>query len=179
MRRILTALLVVAAAGCGGAGSPAAGRPPAQTAPAASSTGLTSVPLPPGASASRVDAIAAVIARTSNPTDGFVAFRDTSDAVSGGPERLVQMSCDGTACHFEALCDKTPLTCDRIAPGLEGLGLQPDKQNPGVYFLDRNGTAPDFARLTETVYLRVLGASPAYRLSWRSNRQTTEVPVQP
>jgi hypothetical protein len=42
----------------------------------------------------------------------------------------------------------------------------------------RAGTAADFARLTETMCLTVFGASPGYRLSWRTNRQTSELPVQ-
>lgn len=173
MRRSLAVLMLsLAAAGAcggsanrGGAASPATGQGGAVAAPA-------------GASTARIDAIAAVIARTSNSTDGFVALRDSTDAVGGGPERIVQMSCDGTACHFEALCDKPPLTCDRVGPKLEALGLHLDPQNPGVYAVDRAGTATDFARLTETVYLSVFGASPSYRLVWRSNQQTTELPVQ-
>jgi hypothetical protein len=175
MKRFLTFMLLAVTAACGSGASHAGGHQGSAGSPGRSAT---AVQAPPGANSARVDAIAAVIAKTSNSNDGFVAFRDTSDAVSDGPERLVQMSCDRAECHFEALCDRPPLTCDRIGPGLQRLGLQPDPQNEGVYFVERHGSAADFARLTETAYLTVLGASPGYRLSWRSGRQTSEVPVQ-
>jgi hypothetical protein len=170
---VLVAALAVACGGTGsGGGTGSPGSPPS----AAPNAGAS---VPPGASNARIAAIAAVISRTSNPDDAFVTFTDTSDAVPNGPERSVQMTCEGgRGCHFEALCDKPPLTCDRVGARLQALGLRHDPQNADVYFVDRNGSAADFAILTETVYLTVFGASPGYRLSWRSQRQTTQLPVQ-
>jgi hypothetical protein len=161
----LAAVLVSCGSGSagGGAASHHGAAPPAAAAP-------------PGASPERIHAIAAIIARTSNPDDAFVAFSDTSD--KDGVGRYVQMSCGQGSCHYEALCDKAPLGCDQIGPKLRALGLQPDTSQQGIYFTERSGSPADFAQLTETVYLTVYGASPGYRLSWRTNRQTTELPVQ-
>lgn len=128
-------------------------------------------------SSSQVAAIEAVIAKTSNSNDGFVVFVDASDQAKDGKERTVQMSCDDTQCHFEALCDFASPPCSQVASKLEAHGLKADSKNPGVYFVDRKGNHHDFAVLTDDIFRNVLGASPDYHLTWRSNIQTSPTPL--
>lgn len=169
----LVAALGVACGGSGGATGPS--RPAAAASPLAATQPVAGTAS--GSPSAQVNAIAGIIARTSNPDDGDVIFTDTSE--TDGFQRVVQMVCGSRppACHFEALCDRPNLPCDQVGPKLAALGLKPDPRNPGVYFLDRRGDPVAFAALTDEVYRTVFAAPPTYQLSWQSNRQTTPLPV--
>jgi hypothetical protein len=189
----LLILAVATASGCrgthpGAAGSPSAGsgigagaavgQPSASAAtnPGGGQPSTCAGPADSCGDTGRIDAITKIIAQTSNSADAFVEFHDASDLRIDGTDRAVQLACDPTACYVEVLCDEgAEPTCESLGGELTPMGYALVQHN---YNLDYSpGTAHDFAVRTENLFLRVLGASPGYQLTWKSAAHPSPAPL--
>lgn len=124
----------------------------------------------------RINAIARIIAQTSNSDDSFVEFHDITDIRKDGVDRTVQLSCDPRACYMVVPCDEG---AEPRCTGLDG------RLGPiGFRHLDRTltrdyapGTAHDYAARTEDIFRHVLGAAADYQLTWKSAAHPDPTPV--
>ncbi len=126
----------------------------------------------------RIAAIEVQITAAQNPDVGFVVFEDVSDKAKDGISRIVQLA--GGATHIEVLCDAPHHQCEDAATQSEiaNLGFTPLNKYAGAYQKDDpNATPLASAQLTETLFLGVLKASPAYQLTFRNQIQQSPTPL--
>ena len=131
-----------------------------------------------GPNPQRVAAIEAQIKASENPDVGFVVFEDVSDKANDGISRIVQLA--GGATHIEVLCDAPHHQCEDSATqtAIARLGFTPLNKYAGAYEKDDPKATPQAsARLTETLFLGVLKASPDYKLTYYNQVQQKPTPL--